>query len=179
MNEIIIKTIYKVLKKICQHEINWVIIGSAGTLLQGIQIAPKDIDILTDQIGFYWFRDNFDYHISKEFNYSNLENSRSFFGSLEINGIAIEIMADLKNKFNDDWELHQGLSHKKYMQFDSMELPVLSLFCEQYICEQLKRKDKAIQIENFIKSKMNYPVRLRRGNSFKSHISINFSEQGT
>jgi len=152
MNNILSNTIYEIKKRISDFPINWVIIGSVGTMLQGINIKPKDIDILTDIEGFDWFKDNFTNNVSKNFEYSTLEKSRSFFGSLEINGITIEIMAELENYFNNFWELHKGLTLKKNIELRDTKVPVLSLSYEQYICEQLEREKKANQIENFIKN---------------------------
>lgn len=150
MNNLFFSTIYELQKKISNYDINWVIIGSVGLIFQGVQIVPKDIDILTDKTGFYWFRDNYNFNLKNKFKYSKLEKSRSFFGSLKKNGIMIEVMAELENKFNDDWELHQGLSQKIHIQFNNIRIPVVPLPYEQYICEQLKRKDKALLIKKTI-----------------------------
>ena len=119
-------------------------------MVQGVQIIPNDIDILTDKKGFYLFRDIFSCNIHMEFKYSKLKKSRSFFGSLKINGVIIEVMAELENKFNDEWEFHQGLTQKKIIPYSNIRIPVIPLSYEKYICDQLKRKEKAILIENVI-----------------------------
>ncbi len=150
MNENLYNAITWFYNKTCEHDINWITIGSLGLVLQGISLIPNDIDILTDKMGFHNIEALFKNHIRKTFDYSPLKKSRSLFGTLEYNDITIEIIAELENKFNGHWESHKGLSHKKYIQVKDMVIPILSLSYEQYICQQLNRKKKAIQIQNFL-----------------------------
>jgi predicted nucleotidyltransferase len=46
-------------KKLENQKIKWVLVGSTSLALQGVNIKPKDIDILTDDEGVFKFNEIF------------------------------------------------------------------------------------------------------------------------
>lgn len=75
----------------------------------------------------------------------------SHFGALEIDGLKVEIMGDLRKKVNDIWEEPVDLDrYKKYVVVNEMKLPVLDLEYEYQAYLKMGRKEKAELIKKYI-----------------------------
>lgn len=90
--------------KLKEADINWVITGSTAFAIQGITLEPNDIDIQTDEKGAYEIEKYFNEYVVKKVCFSSNEKVASHFGALEIDGLKVEIMEDLRKKLNDVWE---------------------------------------------------------------------------
>ena len=81
------------LRKICiglgDCQSDWVITGSSGMALHGMDIEIHDIDIQTDQHGAYEIEAIFSEYVVEAVHYSASERIRSHFGSLEIDGVRV------------------------------------------------------------------------------------------
>ncbi len=105
--------------------VHWVIIGSMGLALQGVDIVPNDIDILTDDEGALIIHRELKQFETKPLERKETELFRSVIGALEIGGVEIEIMADLETNSRGRWTRDSATITS--VSFEGMELPVYPL----------------------------------------------------
>lgn len=120
--------------------------------LQGVPVTVHDIDIQTDEDGAYEIERCFSECVIKPVRYSLSEQIRSHFGTLEIDGIKVEIMGDLQKRLGDQsWEEPVKVeSHKQWVEIDGMQIPVLSLEYEYHAYLKLGRSEKAEILRNWL-----------------------------
>ena len=133
--------------------ITWAVTGSLGFALQGVPVAPHDIDIQTDKKGAYEIERLLHEFVVERVQYSSAERIRSHFGVLIINSIRTEIMGDIEKRTSEGtWQPVDDL--KKYLRrvkIDDLAIPVLSLEYEYEAYMQLGREDKARFLYNWLK----------------------------
>jgi hypothetical protein len=142
-------TIHALLK---DSQINWVVTGSLGMALQGMDIEVHDIDIQTDKDGAYEMERLFFEYVVKPVHDSVSERIRSHFGALEIGGIKVEIMGDIQKRLdNQTWEEPVKVEcHKHWVGIDGMQIPVLSLAYEYQAYLKLGRNEKAEMLRKWL-----------------------------
>ncbi|MGC8788215.1 MAG: nucleotidyltransferase domain-containing protein [Anaerolineae bacterium] len=132
--------------------IPWVITGSLGMALQGVDVAVHDIDLQTNAEGAYAIERCFPEYVVQPVRFSASERIRSHFGALEIGGIRVEIMGDVQKRLDDKtWEEPVSVErYRRWVEACGMRLPVLSLEyeCQAYL--QLGRKDKAEVLKKWL-----------------------------
>lgn len=100
----------------------WVITGSVGMALQGLDLEVHDIDIQTDRSGAFEIESRFSENILEHVRCCPSERISSYFGKLEINGIQVEIMGDLQKRIDENnWYPHhrQSIENvRKYIERD-------------------------------------------------------------
>ena len=155
-DEMVPQTHLKVLRKLYERlkdsDINWVVTGSLGFALQGVSIEPHDIDIQTDREGAYRIEQLFSEFVVRSVQFKESERIRSYFGTLMIDGIKVEIMGDIQKKVNNKWELPVNINkYKHFVQIEGMKIPVLDLEYEYQAYLKLGRVEKAEILEKFLK----------------------------
>ncbi len=138
----ILRQIYTRLK---DSNINWVVTGSFGFALQNVPVTPQDIDLQTNEAGAYEIERLLSEHVTRNVAFSSVENIRSHFGALTIDGIKVEIMGDISKRLEDGtWEEPVDLErYKQFVQVEGMQVPVLSLEYEYQAYLKLGRLEKA------------------------------------
>lgn len=128
--------------------IRWVLVGSASLALQGVDIRPKDIDILTDQAGALRFNELFcDYVVSPvRFQRSTLFDS--YFGTFTVLGIKVEVMGDLVIKYQEGAgsQAHR-LTNPHFVKLDELIIPVSPLSEQLASYEKLGRPKDQLRIQ--------------------------------
>lgn len=81
----------------------WMLIGSASLSLQGITLDVNDIDILTDEDGIDLIKEKCKPFIIEEIGYKEIDNLKSYYGKLNISGVNIDIVSEIKNNVNNEW----------------------------------------------------------------------------
>ncbi|MGQ4892376.1 MAG: nucleotidyltransferase domain-containing protein [Candidatus Njordarchaeia archaeon] len=122
----------KVLKFIAQafkkHDINWVLAGSISLALQGVDVEPHDIDIITTEEDALKLNNILKEYMVKKVEYSETPHFKSHYGKFKINNIEVEIMGNPKEKRGDKWfDLSSRLRNKNFVKLDELDLPVSSL----------------------------------------------------
>jgi hypothetical protein len=144
------------LRIICTHlsdyQINWVVTGSLGMALQGMDIEVHDIDIQTDQQGAYKIESKFPEYVVMPVHYSESERIRSHLGKLEIDGIRVEIIGDIQKLLNDHvWEEPVKVErYRHWIRYEGMQVPVLSLEYEYQAYLKLGRTEKAEKMKKWL-----------------------------
>jgi len=133
--------------------INWVITGSLSFSLQGVPVEPHDIDLQTDEAGAYAIERAFSEFVVRKVTFSSAANIRSHFGALLLDGIEVEIMGDIQKRLEDDpWEEPVNLvQHKQIVEFEGMQIPVLSLEYEYQAYRKLGRFERAQMLLDVLK----------------------------
>ena len=72
--------------------INWVLIGSTNHALQGVDVKPNDIDILTDKEGAYAIGEALKEYVIEEVHIKESETMKSHYGKFNINDVEVEIL---------------------------------------------------------------------------------------
>jgi D-hexose-6-phosphate mutarotase len=72
--------------------------GSLSLALQGIDVEPHDIDLLTDRQGAYRINAMLKKYEKKRVGYSETEKLSSYFGVFEIQGVKVEVMGDYRER---------------------------------------------------------------------------------
>jgi len=93
--------------------------------------------------------------MTKNVVFSSGERIRSHFGALEIDGIKVEIMGDIQKMLDDGtWDSPVDLDHhKRFVNFNNMQIPVLSLEYEYEAYLRMGRIEKANILKEYIKHK--------------------------
>lgn len=138
----ILRLIYTRLK---DSNINWVVTGSLGFALQNVPVTPQDIDLQTNEAGAYEIERLLSKYVTRNVVFSSVENIRSHFGALTIDGIKVEIMGDIAKRLEDGtWEEPVDLErYKQFVEVEGMQIPVLSLEYEYQAYLKLGRIEKA------------------------------------
>lgn len=144
----------KITTRLKDTGVNWVITGSLGMALQGMDIEVHDIDIQTDRRGAYEIEGEFTEYVIEPVRYSQVERICSHFGKLEIGGVKIEIMGDVQKRITGQmWEEPVRVEcYRRWIQIEGMQLPVLALEYEYQAYLKLCRKEKAEVIRRWLQN---------------------------
>ncbi|MGQ4833783.1 MAG: nucleotidyltransferase domain-containing protein [Candidatus Asgardarchaeia archaeon] len=137
-----------------KHKIKWVIAGSLSLALQGVDIVPKDIDIITTKEDALRLNKIWKEYTIKSVSFGQTEFFRSYFGIFQINDVKIEVMGNLEEKRKDKWvSLMNRLNFPKYVIIENMQLPVSPLEDQLKSYEMSGRKkdiERAIKIRKVL-----------------------------
>lgn len=130
----------------------WAVTGSLGFALQGVPVAPHDIDLQTDKNGAYEIEHLLDEFVVEKVRFTSAERIRSHFGVFSVYEIRVEVMGDIeKRTSNGKWQPVDDLrKHIRLIEIDDMEIPVLSLDYEYEAYMQLGREGKARFLRNWL-----------------------------
>ena len=132
----------------------WVVTGSLGMALQGMNVEVHDIDIQTDQQGAYEIESKFPDYAVAPVHYSESERIRSHFGKLEMDGVKVEIMGDVQKRVDErTWEEPVQVEHNRHwVEIEGMQIPVLSLEYEYQAYLKLGRVEKAEMLREWLQN---------------------------
>lgn len=149
-----IKVLMKIYEKLHKSAVSWVVTGSLNFALHGLPVEVHDIDIQTDRKGAYEIEHLFSEFMTKKITYRVSRHIRSYFGVFTLDNITVEIMGDIQKKLKDGtWEKPVNVNnYREVINFEGMEIPVLSLEYEQKAYRQLGRIGKVKLLKNHLKS---------------------------
>jgi hypothetical protein len=133
-------------------QITWVVTGSLGMALQGMDIEVHDIDLQTDKNGAYEMERLFSKYVVKPVTFSASERICSHFGILELDGVKVEIMGDIQKRQNgQEWEKPIHLEcYRQWIEIQGMQIPVLALEYEYQAYLKLGRFEKAEMLRTWL-----------------------------
>jgi hypothetical protein len=120
------------LKLLCKSleacDVRWVLAGSLSLALQGVDVEPHDIDLLTDRQGAFRINAILKKYEKKKVDYSETEKVSSLLGVFEIQGVKVEVMGDYREKQGIEWvSLSKRLANPKIIEVDGIRIPVSPL----------------------------------------------------
>lgn len=150
-----LKVFRKIYVRLKDTDVNWVVTGSLSFALQEVPVTPHDIDIQTDATGAYEIERYFSSFVIRSVVFSSTEKIRSHFGALMIDGIKVELMGDIQKQLADgSWEEPVDLErHKRFVEVEGMQIPVLSLEYEYEAYLKLGRFERAHMLKDVLQGK--------------------------
>jgi len=132
--------------------VNWAVTASCNLALQGLPVEVHDIDIQSDVSGVYAIEELFAGCVSRPWSFSASGRIRSHFGALTVEGIKVEIMADVEKQGQaGEWAGEcDWIQHVFTVPVDGMPIPVLSLDYELRAYAAMGREAKARLIEQWL-----------------------------
>lgn len=131
----------------------WAVVGSTNLALQGLDIIPRDIDIITTIDSLPKIK-----NIFGEFDVAEMEEKQSATSGsywrvvLNINNIEIEVLGEKEQGVY----AHRLLAgHKKDILLDDVNIPCLELKSELQAYQETGRQNKVELIESFLLSQNN------------------------
>jgi hypothetical protein len=130
----------------------WVLTGSLAFAVQRLDFVPADIDLQTDRKGAFQIEAALSDFMIRPVRFQQSEKIRSHFGSAIVNGVQVEIMGDLQKRGPiGNWsEPPDLLQHRRWVDFDGIRLPVLSLTYEYSAYLMLGRTETASKIKAWL-----------------------------
>lgn len=158
IDTIIVKALQKIYIELINPDrkpIDWAVTGSLGLVLHGMQLEIHDIDIQTDKEGAYEIERRLVNHLVKIVHFRASERIRSHFGVFEINGIRVELMGDMQHLIGDQkWEEPVKVETcRDWVEYDDMQIPVVTLEHEVKAYQLYGRIEKAEMIKSFLLKK--------------------------
>ena len=138
--------------KLAGFEVDWVVTGSLAFALQGMDTEVHDVDIQTGVAGAYEIERRFSPYVVRRVRFTSAERIRSHFGILMVDGIRGEIMGDIQKRLKDgSWDERADLHHHKRMvEVEGMQIPILTLEYEYQSYLKLDRAEKAEKIREHL-----------------------------
>ena len=133
-----------VVKHLKSEDIRWTVMGSVSLALQGVDISPNDVDILTDKNGAFKIGALLKDYEVKPVTFGRTDIFESFYGLYDIEGTKVEVMGDLRLRLDGTWvPLSDRLKSPILIQIESLNIPVSSLRDQLLSYKKLGReKDK-------------------------------------
>ena len=136
----ITSTLKNICEKLSNTDIKWVVIGSLSLALQGVDVEPHDIDILTDKEGIYAINTLLKEYEVEGVTYEQSEFFCSYRSRYRIGNINIEVIAELEEKHNGKWvSLSDRLEDQIYVNIDNLRVLISSLEKQLSSYEKSKR----------------------------------------
>jgi predicted nucleotidyltransferase len=145
MREAITEALRVISRVLKDRDIEWVLVGSTSLALQGVNVDPKDIDILTDKRGAYEIAILLKEYEIQPVTFSRSELFASHFGKFNIQGVPVEIMGDLEILTDGSWVnvTADRLQSKHKCKIGDVEVPVSSLEKQLEFYKKSSRKKDA------------------------------------
>ncbi len=139
-------------QKLDGSKIDWVVTGSLGFAIHGIDVEIHDIDLQTDKNGVYEIERCFLQYVVQKVNFLETEKMKSYFGKLTIDGINVDIIGAIQKKLPDgSWENPVDIrKFREFVKFKDIDVPVLSLEYEAMAYQTLGRFDKVKLIKSWL-----------------------------
>lgn len=133
----------------------WAITGSVGMALQGMALAPRDIDLQSDRAGAYAIQDLLAEFVEQPVALRESEEMRSHFGALRVGAVTVEIMGDVARRGPDGaWQAPPALAAIiRRVALAGMDLPVLDLAHEYQAYLAMGRTERAEEIRRWLERK--------------------------
>ena len=135
----------KVQQRLQDCDVTWVLTGSLGLALRGVETEVHDIDVQTDVAGAHEIERLFTDYVVRSVALLEDQQVRSHLGALEIDGIEVEIIGDIQKRVpGGPWEPPPDLARlATTVEAQGMQVPVLPLEYERDAYRQMGRLEKA------------------------------------
>lgn len=130
------------------QEIPWVLTGSAGLRLQGVDIPVNDLDVKTDAENIFVLEELLREFIKVSVHPWESEHTFSLHGQAEIHGLTVELLGGVKHRLpGADWESPANiLASRIWITWSGREIPALPLALEAQAYQMMGRAERARMI---------------------------------
>lgn len=133
--------------------VTWALTASLNLALRGIDIEPVDIDVITDENGANAIESVFSECVIRPVSHSRSREKRieSHFGVIELDGVEIEIMGDVRHFVDGEWTGSVDVAaHREFIDLEGRTIPIMSLKHELSGYRDLGRKKRVEQVESHL-----------------------------
>jgi hypothetical protein len=130
--------------------IEWIVITSCGLALQGLDIHPDDIDILTNEEGFTQIAALLNNYANKQLKILPSEKFSSPIRKFLIGTCNVEVMCNFKirSAVEGAWlNMNKMLLHKNIIEVEKCKIPVLPLLQSAEMYALMGREKDIIKIQ--------------------------------
>ncbi|MBU2610595.1 MAG: hypothetical protein KJ606_06560 [Chloroflexi bacterium] len=144
------------LKLIPPDEFLWALTGSAGLRLKGVDMPVHDLDIQTDEKTVYLIEQRLAGSMKTAVQLWESPGMRSLDGKAEVEGIEIELLANIAHKTPDGtWRTYTDFSRLVWVDLHGLRVPTFPLEDELEAYEAMGRSEKAALIRKTLVSLSN------------------------
>jgi hypothetical protein len=145
------RTLRFLLEKIPPDQFGWVLIGSAGLRLQGVDVPVHDLDLECNSADIYRIEKALAGFIKTPVHIWETGRMRSLDGKAEMNGVEVELVAEMEFQNPDgSWKRPKDLERKILVDWQEMQVPVFRLEEEAAAYEAMGRMEKVQLIRETI-----------------------------
>jgi hypothetical protein len=135
------------LERVPPGELLWVLTGSAGLRLHGVDLMVHDLDIQTDLQTISFIEQRLADCMKTAVHLWESPGMRSWDGKAEIEGIQIELLANIAHKLPDgSWCTFTDFSRTVWVEMQGLRIPTFPLEDELEAYEAMGRIEKAALI---------------------------------
>ena len=136
-----------------RENVRWALVGSLNLALQGVDVEPEDIDIVTDREGILKIGELLRDFVVEEIRYKEGKKMAACFGKLNVNGVLIDIIGDPRMREDEShkWK-EKGLCDLVILDL-GVRVPAMSLRSELDAYKILGKTEKVRKIESFLRKK--------------------------
>jgi hypothetical protein len=147
------KVLSFLVERIPPTEYLWVLTGSAGLRLQGVDIPVNDLDLQTDGKTIFRLEKQLAEYMKTPVHFWKTEHTLSYHGQAEIDGLQVEFLGDMRHRRPDGpWEPPLNIeSVLIWIDWHNLRIPALSLDHEALAYEKMGRVAKAELIRSALK----------------------------
>ncbi|MFP4591085.1 MAG: nucleotidyltransferase domain-containing protein [Halobacteriales archaeon] len=126
----------------------WAITGSTALALRGLDLEPADVDLQTTAGGAYAIESALPGRIDRPVRFVASHRIRSHFGTMAVDGVAVEIMGAVRTRRPDGtWTAPTSVrANRRLLKALGVTVPVMRLEHEVGAYERLGRLDRAATI---------------------------------
>jgi hypothetical protein len=148
------ETLIRVLTLVPPQVHTWVLTGSGGLRLQGVDIPVNDLDLQTDSESVYEIEKKLAEFMQVAVHPWESEHTFSLHGQAEINGVTVELLGGIKHRRpGGEWEPSADiLSTRIWISWREREVPAFPLEFEAQAYAKMGRVEKANLIREAIRS---------------------------
>ena len=148
------RVLHYLLEHIPPKEYLWVLTGSAGLRLQGVDVSVDDLDLQTNRESIYVMEKRLNKFVKVTVHPWESEHTLSLHGQAEIDGVIVELLGDMKHcQPGGAWENPVEIeSTWIWVTWHENEVPVFPLEFEAQAYEKMGRSEKADLIREAIRS---------------------------
>ena len=136
-----------------RENVRWALVGSLNLALQGVDVEPEDIDIVTDREGILKIGELLRDFVVEKIRYKEGKKMAAYFGKLNVNGVLIDIIGDPRMREDEShkWK-EKGLCDLVILDL-GVRVPAMSLRSELDAYKILGKTEKVRKIESFLRKK--------------------------
>jgi hypothetical protein len=126
-------TLFSFHDQLAESDIAWAVTASANLMLQGLDVTPGDIDIVTAADGAYRIEELFSEHVVRpvqppEIAVDDEKGIRSHYGAISIDGVEVELMGALEHRIDGEWvSIGDVAENRTVVERDGRDIPVMPL----------------------------------------------------
>lgn len=146
------RALQKLIQLVPPQEFLWVLTGSAGLRLQGVDVDVHDLDIQTDEQTVYTIEKRLAGFMKTPVHLWESSNMKSLDGKGEIEGVPIELLANISHRLPDGCRSSSvDFSRLVWVEWRGLQVAVFPLQDEVFAYEAMGRAQKAAIIRETIR----------------------------